>query len=540
MLVRDASSTDAHDGSEEAGAGVEAFDRKENVFGTVGKATEYFAAPGYRPFQREAIEEIESAFEQGYRHVIVDAPTGSGKSHIARAFAFQSGDAHIISVTKLLQDQYRESFPDMAVMMGRNAYPCLMGDPGDTCADGPCQRKKIQPHGTCPYQIAKEKALSSDVTVHNFDSFYYQNSYGSGFPGRKLLVVDEAHNITNKFTNFLSFTIDSREFPVPEYETLSDYDEFVKMTLKEASTELAQLQALYNAEGLMSKDQLRQMKELDSQVRKMHTYLHEREGKSPAEFVFDYSTYGRNAPKVTFRPVFVGRFARRWLFNYGERVILMSATILDKRMFCREVGIDPDETYYLRLPSTFPPENRPILRKYAGSMSYRNIDDTLPKIVNRINQIVSKFPNYKGIIQTHSEKIASYLQSMLYDQRFTFNKDYPRPQDMLEAHKRKDGSFIVASGLREGLDLHGDLSKIQIFCKVPYPSMGDRVVKRKMELDGEWYGWMTTVMFVQALGRSVRSSTDKAATYILDSGFGFFYKRNKKFIPEYIREAIRW
>jgi len=111
---------------------------------------------------------------------------------------------------------------------------------------------------------------------------------------------------------------------------------------------------------------------------------------------------------------------------------------------------------------------------------------------------------------------------------------------MLEVHRRKEGSIIVASGLREGLDLRGELSKIQVFCKIPYPSLGDKVVKRKLELDERWYGWITTVMFVQSLGRSVRSSKERAVTYILDSGFGFFYTRNKGFIPRYIKEAIRW
>lgn len=75
---------------------------------------------------------------------------------------------------------------------------------------------------------------------------------------------------------------------------------------------------------------------------------------------------------------------------------------------------------------------------------------------------------------------------------------------------------------------------------MPYPSLGDKLVKRKMELDERWYGWMTTVMFIQSLGRSVRSPKEKAVTYILDSGFGFFYKKNSRFIPDYIKESIKW
>ena len=538
--MREAPSIDTDSIEKGTETAVDTSHRTENIFGTKGVSTDYFVAESYRPYQRETIEEVEAAFEQGYRHVVVDAPTGSGKSHIARAFAFQANDAHIITIQKLLQDQYQRDFPDMFVMKGRNAYACLKGEAGATCADGPCRLKKQTACPGCPYRIAKIKAAEAPVTVHNFDSFYYQNSYGAGFTGRKLIIIDEAHNISEKFLGFLSFTINSRSgIQVPKANRLADYDNFVSSACSEYSDELKGLESQYELVGL-SKDNLWRMQELSRLVHRMRRYLHEREKDYPSEYVFDYDEDGRWAPKVTFRPVSVGDYASRWLFNYGERSLMMSATILDKEMFCREIGLNPQEVYYIAVPSSFPSENRQIIKKYAGSMSYKDINETLPTIVERIQEIVDRYPGRKGIVQTHSEKIAGYLKRNLRDPRFTFNKDYQTPQQMLEIHRRKEGSIIVASGLREGLDLRGELSKIQIFCKIPYPSLGDKVVKRKLELNERWYGWITTVMFVQALGRSVRSSTERAVTYILDSGFGFFYTKNKRFIPRYIKEAIRW
>lgn len=522
-----------------AGADVDPADREKNIFGTRGKATEFFIPESYRLFQRETIEEIESAYEQGFRHVVVDAPTGSGKSHIARALAFQAGDTHILTIQKLLQDQYQSDFPDMFVMKGRNAYDCLLGEGDVTCADGPCRLKKRAACDGCPYKIAKARAMSAPVTVHNFDSFYYQNSFGHGFGGRKLIIIDECHNIASKFSEFLSFTINSRGgIEVPEADSISQYDRFVKTAYGEYVDELSRLEAQFDVDGL-SKENLYRMQELSRIVHRMKRYITEREKDNPAEYVFDYSTFGRYAPSVTFRPVYVGDYASRWLFEYGERSLMMSATILDKEMFCKEVGLNPSEVYYISVPSTFPAENRPIVKKYAGKMGYRDIDFTLPTLVEYIEEILAAYPTRKGIIQTHSEKIASYLKENIDDRRLTFNKDFDSPQDMLEVHAKKEGSIIVASGLREGLDLRGDLSKLQIFCKVPYPSLGDKVVARKLELDPEWYGWMTALMLIQSLGRSVRSNKERAVTYILDSGFDLFCKRYRKFIPEYVREAIK-
>jgi len=498
-----------------------------------------FRRSSFRPYQKETIEEIAGAFEDGYKYVILDAPTGSGKSEIGACFAFASGDAHILTIQKLLQDQYQEDFRDMFIMKGRGSYTCVRGYDGESCAEGPCRLRKSEKCPTCPYGLAKLEALEADVAVHNFDSFYYQNTYGSGMGSRELIIIDEAHNISNKFSSFLSFTIDSRGgVDVPDLDSISEYDSFVRDTYNIMASEYSMLKLAFDGGGL-SKYELKRMNDLRATVLKMKRFITMREKADPEEYVFDFTNTGRYGPKVTFRPVFSGAYASRWLSDYGERVLMMSATILDKDMFCRETGLDPEKTYYVNTPSVFPAENRPIVKKFAGSMRYNQIKFTLPRLAEIIQEIVDKYPGRKGIIQTHSERIAKYLYNNLLDTRYTYNKDFPNPQAMLEAHKKKDGSFIIASGLREGLDLRGDLSKVQIFCKVPYPSLGDKLVSRKMEIDSKWYGWMTTLMFVQSLGRSVRSPKERAVTYILDSDFSKFYGMNKRFIPQYIKEALQ-
>jgi len=151
---------------------------------------------------------------------------------------------------------------------------------------------------------------------------------------------------------------------------------------------------------------------------------------------------------------------------------------------------------------------------------------------------LKQHPDKKGIIQTHSEKIATYIKLNLHNLRLTFNKDSNSPEEMLEIHNKKSGSFIVASGLREGLDLKGDLSEIQIFCKIPFPNLGDKRVKRRKDLQPGWYAYQTALMFIQALGRSVRSEEEKAITYILDRSFERFYLGNRRLFPPYIRETI--
>ncbi len=513
--------------------------RPKNVFGTNGRpATDYFSvlSDHYRPGQREAIEQIENAFEQGYQFVLLEAPTGIGKSHIGLCFAGQSGNAHYLTIAKILQDQIEREFA-VCVMKGRSAYKCLDFET-DSCNDGPCRRSKKYPrHADCPYILAKIEAMQAPITVHNFDSFYYQNMYAGSFQERKLLVIDECHNIEGKYAGFMSFTLSSKMgFEIPEYTRLSQYDELVKRVHRELDLEYDVLEKM-QVTGTLTKAQVIRLDELLRLVRRMDRYLLNRERDQPTEYIFDWKDFG-GYQSIQFKPVLIGDYAKRSLFGYGGHVLMMSATILSKRIFCENVGLRERDVCFIQLPSYFPPEHRKIMKKYAGNMKYSDINQTLPKLVKVIEYILSKHPDRKGIIQTHSEKVANYIKDHLHDPRLTFNKDYRTPYDMLEAHALKPRSIIVASGLREGLDLRGDLSKIQIFCKIPYPSLGDKWVKRRSELDKEWYGYMTTLMFVQGLGRSVRSATEKAITYILDAGFDDYYRRNRRFIPGYIKEAI--
>lgn len=505
---------------------------------TVRRAVEYFKAEHFRAGQKEAIEEVDDAFQQGYRYVLLEGPTGSGKSFIAMTFAQQSQSCHTLTSQKVLQDQYEKDFGDEAfIMKGRNAYSCAHDNKGKSCAEGICRRIKKIRHENCPYRIALSIAADSPIVVHNFDSFYFQCTFAHAFDPRALLVIDECHNVENKYLNFISFTISNkynRHLTIPQFAAIQQYDTFLKEQYEETCVRIKVLEDFeeISGEDVKEKDELMQLQ------KKLRRYLDIRERGESTEYVFDYNDY-KVYQSVTFRPVFVGGFAAQSLFPNGSKVLMMSATILSKKIFCESVGIDPDDVYYVSVPSFFPAKNRPIVKDYAGSMNHKNINDTLPKLVAKISMLLQRHATRKGIIQTHSEKVAKYIQSHLFDTRLTFRKDYKTVVEMLQVHIEKNASFIVASGLKEGLDLYEDLSRVQIIAKVPYPDLGDKRVRRRKELNNSWYSYMTALMFVQSIGRSVRSETDRAITYVLDESFDLFYKFNRRFIPDYIKKAVR-
>ena len=58
-------------------------------------------------------------------------------------------------------------------------------------------------------------------------------------------------------------------------------------------------------------------------------------------------------------------------------------------------------------------------------------------------------------------------------------------------------------------------------------------------MDSEWYYWQTALRLVQAYGRSIRSKEDWAKTYVLDSAFSPFAKKNRNLFPDWFKQSIR-
>ena len=123
---------------------------------------------------------------------------------------------------------------------------------------------------------------------------------------------------------------------------------------------------------------------------------------------------------------------------------------------------------------------------------------------------------------------------LLYQKEFNNDKT-----EMLAYHTKMSNTILIAPAMHEGIDLFGDLSRFQIVCKVPFPNQfDDKQLAARMETDPQFYTWLTALKLVQSVGRSVRSETDWADTFILDKSFEWWYKRNLKMLPIWFKEAL--
>ena len=110
---------------------------------------------------------------------------------------------------------------------------------------------------------------------------------------------------------------------------------------------------------------------------------------------------------------------------------------------------------------------------------------------------------------------------------------------VLQKHcNSKSATVLLSPSMTEGVDLRDELSRFQVICKIPYPYLGDKLIRKKMNKWKWWYPLQTAKTIVQAVGRSIRSDSDQAVTYILDSDWEIFFKRNRLFFPDSFKKAI--
>lgn len=247
---------------------------------------------------------------------------------------------------------------------------------------------------------------------------------------------------------------------------------------------------------------------------------------------------------IELKPLFVNKFANSILFNKSERILMMSGTILSAKIMAECLGINKEDYEFISIDSQFPVENRLIHYKPSGSMSYKNKRETMPKMMADIEKICKKHIHDRGIIHSQSFDLTDYVMknsSSLLNNRLFFQKNFPNKEAMLVAHAASDNGIIIAPAMSEGLDLKDELSRFQILLKVPYPSFVENPqLEMRMRISSDYYNYLTAMKICQSVGRSIRSETDFASTYILDEDFKSFFARSKQILPKWFKESIVW
>lgn len=524
--------------------------------------------------QVDVINRIDSALKNKKKFIVINAPTGFGKSMIPKTIAnyskkpsddyikkvkdytiFEEGLTSIhnfepfgcfnLTITKNLQDQYLNDFIDAILLKGKMNYQCNYDNDYDV-EDGPCiTSKKLLNEcwgcNRCDYYNTRNDALLNQFSILNYSVYL---NLPDELKVRQFLVCDEASELEDEIVKRYSVEINYDKFkkaglkikklPKNKLDDQNEIKGFISNLCDTCEEELEVLKPLLkvknNSSFFANKIKYKYILNLRSKiVQVLNTW-------NQTEYIIEEKD--KTGDIIEYVPLRVDKLANN-IYEMVDHVILMSATIIDHKKFCKDLGIYDYE--YIESPSCFDAKKSPIKVCAKWPLTYDVIDNNLGKVVDFAKKICESdnHKNQKGIIHTNSFKITNAFKDKLSDNRYLYREDNVKNEDLIDIHKNtNDPTVLISPSMTHGVDLKGKLGEFQIIAKIPYPSLASKRIKRLAKEDFNWYNNKALSALVQACGRCTRTSEDEAITYIIDGSIEKMIKKNKYKFPKFFLERF--
>jgi ATP-dependent DNA helicase DinG len=465
--------------------------------------------------------------------VSICAPTGSGKSPAYVAHAIESNiPTCVVTHSRGLQDQLSEDFSSIGMVdiRGRRNYQCDMrpDDPNYTCEEGYAARCPYKGSVACPCSQAEIRASSSKLIVTNYAKWTSSRKFGQGWDHIKQVIFDEGHETFEALSNAMQVILNHREieqdlkldFPKhPEREEFSIWKNWAMLAKALAEAAMITAQARINGVGDPKPAWVKHFTHMRNLTRRLTTLA----AASPTDWIVDEIEGG-----YQFDPIRPGKYAQGALLFRVPKIIIISATLRPKTMFM--IGIGKDKFDFKEFDSDFDPKRCPIY--YVPTMRVDSRSDDLSMLWLRLDQILAKRTDRKGIIQTTSFLYQKGVQeSSRFSGKMILNNKGEAPTSIIEQFKGAGaGAILVSPSIGQGYDFPGDQCRYSVILKIPFEPPS-KIQKAREALDPEYRPYRTMQRLVQQLGRDVRSREDWSERFIGDTHTEWFIPRYGHLAP---------
>lgn len=468
---------------------------------------QYFPYPETREIQASALDVLFRNWDH-YDIFVLSAPTAFGKTAVARTLLTALQSVSVITPTNMLVSQFTDEFPDTRTLSRLDSYTCeewkrpcsvTRGKLSSFCKGCPAGRDLAQ---------AKYR---QGPGVYNYHTYLAHRLF------RKVLIVDEAHNLIPVLQDRFSLTMWQHDYKYPG--------------------------SMFRPEQMQ--EWLGKQRKGGKKIEILRECL---ESKSP-EYVparrkkeFNGKGTIRGQPEdrdcLQLTPVDISGMPPVFWPREVEKIVLMSATISPQDV--ATLGLDRKKVLYINCESPIEAARRPIVQDPQFYLRKENMEENSLKLANYIREVAGHHPGEKGVVHATYQLSRMLAPELENNSRFIFH-DREDKKDRYKEFRdspAEEGKVLIACGMYEGIDLPEDLGRWQIVAKIPWPSLGDAGIRYRAEQDPEWYLWETWKIVMQACGRICRTPQDNGVTIIPDSSFQRLLREGIHMIPEWFRDGI--
>ncbi len=434
-----------------------------------------FSRLGFKPREGQifAVNAILEAFlDERMQNIILNAPTGAGKSLIGAVTAEALSDIRSKSIkgpkssisltaSNVLSKQYSSTFSTLTteneslytMLKGASNYDCTALTTeeevvnAESCAwftmvqaGSEFEHVMAEHCNKCEFLKIKRKKNTSRHLTTNYSYFFIDRMYTGKFEDRDLVVWDEAHLVNDLFSEHNAIHFSQKR--IQQYQ--KEIAETVRLTDLEISKILSSIAFDCAKPGKINENNYtsylnailkvyRYAKEAGTiqaeralrsgqmnQYTKLSRFTKKYEGlacKIDDLYKYDYPhvfEYKEDEMAVSIKPVFVGTMMDA--LQCSDFNLFMSATVSPDFMK-QTLNLAEDKTKFIKLDPTFPVENKEIVFFDPLSLSYASLQ--VPETVKQLRKNVAKIVKHhaeegqRGIILTPSFKLQNEIVSEL-------------------------------------------------------------------------------------------------------------------------------
>lgn len=504
--------------------------------------------PGYeepRPVQAQLLRQL---VEDRPRLALCEAPCGIGKSALGMAYGELIGSnlTTVLTATISLQEQYERDFDDMVVFKGRGNYECMENEL--SAAEGVCMSR---PGYRCDsdYYVMRRCVEQARRVAANYAVYLNHLFYSRLDRKPDLLVCDEGHRLLDILTQFETVKLDG-ELCLRLRVEHNKWD----------SIQAAKWWARENRDEVQSGMQDAIIN--GDKKAKLWAQLY-RQITGIMEAGEDYITL-KTGEVLEAAPLWPRKAAKR-LFGSARNVLIQSATLYGGHTLADLLGLtdwtgNRDDLPYrfYTVPSPFDSARWPTYFRPVVSLSKGSTDEEWGRMAEVVHDYVHRYSSVKGIIHVAARKQidlvsrvvqgCSGCQSRLLRPHTRgdrggsgYHNGESRASLIERFRQAPTGTWLCHYSVGEGEDFTGDLGRLQLIAKLPYPDLGDKLTRLRQEEPGvgsRMYAAMTLAKIAQTSGRVMRHEWDFGETVILDGSFRRLWQWHKDLAPDWFKDVL--
>lgn len=499
-----------------------------------------------------SFEAVQWALNSHGHFLLLQAPTGSGKSGIATAISQFKDKVVVLTYSKNLQHQYEDIY-GWPLLMGKNNYPCVHDYALADATAEDCfyegEMSSCEARMECPYANAFWDAIASPRVCMNYALWLsIRNIIKKMKLKYDLVVCDEAHLLPDLVLDWVGIQLTMERVFNHELPMIPKIPWDPNPIGRESPQSLAHdwfqecllvLQDRLNrTKGNRSQDLI--VKRKANRMKIKLECVDQALTDNPSLWYINSGPLACDGrPGLVVKPLtarlhFPGYFHEATV----RQVLMMSATIGNPQVLSKELGIT-DYDYHV-MPNQWPPESRPVYvikgMPHMGNTSAKADAGIFETQADYIAKFIQSYPDdWDGLILVTRKTEAKLLADRL-TKRGLGRRVFPAPEAstieqarIWEDRKKKvKGSLLITWNFWEGFD--GIEEKMLVVTKVPFPRLGGvgTYERARTEHDKEFYRLQAGLTLEQGCGRVRRGipghynsdGVERKAVLVADASVG--------------------